>query len=127
MEHLSRNKETLQPHPISIEGERAGVHVEIALLWNAGYAETIHSFANNINTHDGGTHLAGLKSALTRTLNSYASAKGQMRDAKEAIQGEDTREGLTAVISVKVPEPQFEGQTKAKLGKAGSPSCGRRL
>ena len=118
VEHLSRNKETLHPRPISIEGERDGVFVEVALLWNAGYAETVHSFANNINTHDGGTHLVGLKAALTRTLNAYASAKGQMRDAKEVLQGEDTREGLTAVVSVKVPEPQFDGQTKGKLGNS---------
>ena len=109
VEHLSRNKETLHPRPITIEGERDGVFVEVALLWNAGYAETVHSFANNINTHDGGTHLVGLKAALTRTLNAYASAKGQMRDAKEVLQGEDTREGLTAVVSVKVARAAVRG------------------
>jgi DNA gyrase subunit B len=118
VEHLNRNKETLHPKPIMIEGTREGVAVEIALQWNDGYVENIYSFANNINTHDGGTHLVGFKSALTRTLNAYAQASGLARDMQEAIQGEDTREGLCAVISVKVPNPQFEGQTKGKLGNS---------
>jgi DNA gyrase subunit B len=118
VEHLNRNKECLHPKPIMIEGEREGVTAEIALQWNDGYAENIHSFANNINTHDGGTHLSGFKSALTRTLNNYATASGLAKDTPDAIQGEDTREGLTAVISVKVPNPQFEGQTKGKLGNS---------
>jgi DNA gyrase subunit B len=118
VEHLNRNKETLHPRPIMIEGRREGVEVEIALQWNDGYAENIYSFANNINTHDGGTHLVGFKAALTRTLNSYAAASGAVKDVAEALQGEDTREGLAAVISVKVPEPQFEGQTKGKLGNS---------
>jgi DNA gyrase subunit B len=124
VEHLSRNKQTLHPTPILIEGsrdtERAGerVHVELALQWNDGYAENIHAFANNINTHDGGTHLVGLKSALTRTLNGYAATTGMAKDMQEPLQGEDTREGLCAVISVKVPNPQFEGQTKGKLGNS---------
>jgi DNA gyrase subunit B len=118
VEHLNRNKETLHPRPILIEGTREGVHVEIALQWNDGYAENIYSFANNINTHDGGTHLVGFKSALTRTLNAYASSSGMAKDMAEPIQGEDTREGLTAVISAKVPNPQFEGQTKGKLGNS---------
>ncbi|MCI0371409.1 MAG: DNA gyrase subunit B, partial [candidate division NC10 bacterium] len=118
VEHLNRNKEVLHPQPIVIEGRREGMEVEIALQWNDGYAENIYSFANNINTHDGGTHLVGLKAALTRTLNTYASASGAAKDMAEPIQGEDTREGLAAVISVKVPEPQFEGQTKGKLGNS---------
>ena len=118
VEHLNRNKEVLNPVPIYFEGEREGVQVEIALQWNDGYAENIYSFANNINTHDGGTHLVGFKSALTRTLNAYGTSSGLARDMEEAIQGEDTREGLTAVISVKVPNPQFEGQTKGKLGNS---------
>ncbi|HVR70824.1 MAG TPA: DNA gyrase subunit B, partial [Vicinamibacteria bacterium] len=118
VEHLNRNKEVLNPEPIFFEGTREGVHVEIALQWNDGYAEITYSFANNINTHDGGTHLVGFKSALTRTLNAYGSSSGLARDVQEAIQGEDTREGLTAVISVKVPNPQFEGQTKGKLGNS---------
>jgi DNA gyrase subunit B len=118
VEHLNRNKETLHPQPIFIEGTRDGVAVEIALQWNDGYAENIYSFANNINTHDGGTHLVGFKSALTKSLNNYASAAGIAKDMGEGLQGEDAREGLTAVISVKVPNPQFEGQTKGKLGNS---------
>jgi DNA gyrase subunit B len=118
VEHLNRNKETLHPRPILIEGVREGVQVEIALQWNDGYAENIYSFANNINTHDGGTHLVGFKSALTRSLNNYATSSGLGKDMGEPLQGEDAREGLTAVISVKVPNPQFEGQTKGKLGNS---------
>jgi DNA gyrase subunit B len=118
VEHLNRNKETVIPSPIMIEGERDGVVTEVALQWNDGYAENIFSFANNINTHDGGTHLVGFKSALTRTLNAFAQSSGVAKDMQEPIQGEDTREGLCAVISVKVPNPQFEGQTKGKLGNS---------
>jgi DNA gyrase subunit B len=118
VEHLNRNKETMHPRPILIEGMREGVQVEIALQWNDGYAENIYSFANNINTHDGGTHLVGFKSALTRCLNNYATSSGLGKDMTEPLQGEDAREGLTAVISVKVPNPQFEGQTKGKLGNS---------
>jgi DNA gyrase subunit B len=118
VEHLNRNKETLHPAPILIEGNREGVQVEVALQWNDGYAEIVSSFANNINTHDGGTHLVGFKSALTRALNNYATSSGLARDLPEAVQGEDAREGLAAVISAKVPEPQFEGQTKGKLGNS---------
>jgi DNA gyrase subunit B len=118
VQHLNRNKETLQETPISIEGTREGVVVEVALQWNDGYAENVYSFANNINTHDGGTHLVGFKGALTRSLNNYATASGVAKDMSEPLQGEDTREGLTAVISVKVPNPQFEGQTKGKLGNS---------
>src|SRR5947199_8365708 len=111
VEHLNRNKETLHPRPILIEGVREGGQVETALQWNDGYAENIYSFANNINTHDGGTHLVGFKSALTRSLHAYASSSGLAKDLQEQLQGEDTREGLCAGISVKVPNPQFEGQT----------------
>jgi DNA gyrase subunit B len=118
VEHMNRNKETLHAAPIMIEGERDGVTAEVALQWNDGYAENIYSFANNINTHDGGTHLSGFKGALTRTLNAYAASSGLAKDMAEQVQGEDTREGLTAVISVKVPNPQFEGQTKGKLGNS---------
>ncbi len=117
VEHLNRNKETLPTKPIAIEGEREGVAVETALQWNDGYAENIHSYANNINTHDGGSHLAGFRGALTRSLNGYALASGMLKEGN-GIEGEDTREGLTAVISVKVPNPQFEGQTKGKLGNS---------
>jgi DNA gyrase subunit B len=118
VEHLNRNKQTLHEKPIEIGGTRDEVQVEIALQWNDGYAENIYSFANNINTHDGGTHLVGFKSALTRTLNAYGASSGLAKDLGEQLQGEDTREGLTAVISVKVPNPQFEGQTKGKLGNS---------
>jgi len=117
VEHLNRNKETLNP-VVMIEGTRDGIEAQVALQWNDGYAENIYSFANNINTHDGGTHLAGFKSALTKALNNYATSSGLAKDLSEALQGEDTREGLTAVISVKVPNPQFEGQTKGKLGNS---------
>jgi DNA gyrase subunit B len=117
VEHLNRNKETLPAKPLEIEGEREGVAVEIALQWNDGYAENIHCYANNINTHDGGSHLAGFRGALTRSLNTYGLSAGLLKEG-EGFEGEDTREGLTAVISVKVPNPQFEGQTKAKLGNS---------
>jgi DNA gyrase subunit B len=117
VEHLNRNKEVLNA-VIMIEGQKDGVFAEIALQWNDGYAENIYSFANNINTHDGGTHLVGFKSALTRTLNAYGASSSQGKDLQEALQGEDTREGLCAVISAKVPNPQFEGQTKGKLGNS---------
>jgi DNA gyrase subunit B len=118
VEHLNRNKETLPPQPLFIEGTRDGVAVEVAMQWNDGYAENVYSYANNINTHDGGTHMAGFKAALTRTLNNYAQSVGLNKDLPEAMQGEDTREGLCAVVSAKVPNPQFEGQTKGKLGNS---------
>jgi len=114
--HLNTNKAAVNEKPIYMRGERDGIDAEIALQWNDGYAETIYSFANNINTHEGGTHLSGFRAALTRTINSYASKNNLAKDLKESITGEDIREGLTAVISVKVPHPQFEGQTKTKLG-----------
>jgi DNA gyrase subunit B len=117
VEHLNRNKETVPATPIEMEGEREGVTVEIAMQWNDGYAENIHCYANNINTHDGGTHLAGFRAALTRSLNAYGTAAGMLKEG-DSFDGEDTREGLTAVVSVKVPNPQFEGQTKAKLGNS---------
>jgi DNA gyrase subunit B len=117
VEHLNRNKETLPAKPIEIVGERDGVGVDIALQWNDGYAENIHCYANNINTHDGGSHLAGFRGALTRSLNAYGVAASMLKEG-DGFEGEDTREGLTAVVSVKVPNPQFEGQTKAKLGNS---------
>jgi DNA gyrase subunit B len=118
VEHLNRNKVVLPSTPISIGGTRESVIVEIAMQWNDGYAENIHSYANNINTHDGGSHLAGFRGALTRSLNSYAIESGLVKDGSAGFDGEDTREGLTAVVSVKVPNPQFEGQTKGKLGNS---------
>src|SRR2546422_825871 len=114
--HLNKNKAAVNEKTIYMRGEKDGIEAEIALQWNDGYAETIYSFANNINTHEGGTHLSGLRSALTRTVNSYAGKNNLAKDLKESISGDDIREGLTAVISVKIPRPQFEGQTKTKLG-----------
>jgi DNA gyrase subunit B len=118
VEHLNRNKTPLHPKPIYIDRERDDVVVEIALQYNDSYAESIYTFANNINTREGGSHLVGFKSALTRTANSYATSSGIIKDARESLTGEDIREGLTAVISVKLPNPQFEGQTKMKLGNS---------
>ncbi len=114
--HLNKNKAAVNEKPIYMRGDRDGIDAEIALQWNDGYAETIYSFANNINTHEGGTHLSGFRAALTRTINHYASKNNLAKDLKESITGDDIREGLTAVISVKIPRPQFEGQTKTKLG-----------
>ena len=91
------------------------IHMEFALQYNDGYAENVFSFANNINTVDGGTHLSGFRSALTRAINQFGQNQGLFKDVKENLQGEDVREGLVAVVSVKVPQPQFEGQTKGKL------------
>src|SRR6476619_3537906 len=114
--HLNKNKSAVNEKPIYMRGEKDGIEAEIALQWNDGYAEMIYSFANNINTHEGGTHLSGFRSALTRTINHYATKNTLAKDLKESITGDDIREGLTAVISVKIPRPQFEGQTKTKLG-----------
>ncbi len=118
VEHLNRAKTVIHPKVVHFEGQREGVDVAIAMQWNDGYSESVFSFANNINTIEGGTHLIGFKSALTRTINSYAIESGYLKKDDENLQGEDVREGLTAVISVKVPEPQFEGQTKTKLGNS---------
>src|SRR3990172_4065574 len=118
VEHLNKNKTPLHPKPIYISGEKEGIFAEVALQYNDGYAEALFAFANNINTREGGTHLIGFKSALTRTANSYASASGILKNGKEALSGDDIREGLTAVVSVKLPNPQFEGQTKMKLGNS---------
>ena len=117
VEYLNQNKVTVNDKPIYMHGEKDGIDVEIALQWNDGYAETVYSFANNINTHEGGTHLSGFRSALTRTVNSYVGKNAMAKDLKDAnIGGDDIREGLIAVVSVKIPRPQFEGQTKTKLG-----------
>jgi DNA gyrase subunit B len=117
VEYLNQNKASVNEKPIYSHGEKDGIDVEIAMQWNDGYAETLYSFANNINTHEGGTHLSGFRAALTRTVNSYATKNNLTKDLKDAtISGDDIREGLTAVISVKIPHPQFEGQTKTKLG-----------
>jgi DNA gyrase subunit B len=117
VKHLNRGKQTLHDSPIYMEGKRGQVDIEIALQYNDSYAENIFSFANTINTVDGGSHLAGFRSALTRTLNYYASSTGMLKEQKDevSINGDDVREGLVAVVSVKLPQPQFEGQTKGKL------------
>src|SRR6201993_2812061 len=117
VKHLNRGKQTLHDSPIYMEGKRGQVDIEIALQYNDSYAENIFSFANTINTVDGGSHLAGFHSALTRTLNYYASSTGMLKEQKDevSINGDDVREGLVAVVSVKLPQPQFEGQTKGKL------------
>ncbi|MGE3841832.1 MAG: DNA topoisomerase (ATP-hydrolyzing) subunit B [Vicinamibacterales bacterium] len=114
--YLNTNKGTVHPQPIYMRGDRDGIDVEIALQWNDGYSELVYSFANNINTHEGGSHLSGFRAALTRTINAYATVNNLAKDLKESISGDDIREGLAAVISVKLPQPQFEGQTKTKLG-----------
>ena len=114
--YLDENREKLTPEPIAIQGETDNVPVEIALEYNTSYSENLHSYVNNINTHEGGTHLAGFRRGLTRTLKAYADKEGMFSKLKFEINGDDFREGLTAIISVKVPEPQFEGQTKTKLG-----------
>ncbi len=119
IKHLNRGKGLLHENPIYLEGEKPGpsgtVGIEIALQYNDTYGETLFTFANNINTVDGGTHLSGFRAALTRTINAFGQAAGLFKDVKENLSGDDVREGLTAVISVKVPQPQFEGQTKGKL------------
>jgi DNA gyrase subunit B len=117
VEHLNRNAEPLHP-PIYFSGENAGIQVEVAIQYNSGFNEKVFSFANNINTREGGTHVTGFRGALTRCLNNYAKAQNLLKDLKEGLGGEDTRAGLTAVISVKIPNPQFEGQTKTKLGNS---------
>ncbi len=118
IEHLNKNKSVLHPAPIYLQKDREGLFIEIALQYNDSYVEQVFSFANNINTQEGGTHLAGFRSALTRTLNAYAMAGGQIKGGEEGLSGEDVREGLTAVVSVRLTNPQFEGQTKTKLGNS---------
>jgi DNA gyrase subunit B len=114
--HLNENKDEVHKKVIYFEGSRDEGAVEVAMQWNTSYQESIFSFANNINTHEGGSHLSGFRAALTRTLNAYARNKGLLKEKDENLAGEDVREGLTAVISVKLHDPQFEGQTKTKLG-----------
>ena len=115
---LNEGRSPLHPDPIYLQGERDGVGVEVAMQYNDGYQETIFTYANNIKTTEGGTHLVGFRSAMTRTINAYAERNNLMKNVKFSVAGEDTREGLSAVVSVKVPEPQFEGQTKGKLGNS---------
>jgi DNA gyrase subunit B len=115
VKHLNRGKQTLHEKPIVMEATREGVEIDIAMQYNDAYSETVFTFANNINTVDGGSHLSGFKTALTRTINSAGQSLGLFKDLKENLSGDDVREGLVAVISVKLSQPQFEGQTKGKL------------
>ena len=115
IKHLNRGKQVLHDKPIYMEAEKDGVVMEIGLQYNDGYSESVFSFANNINTIDGGTHLSGFRTALTRTINYAGQQMGLFKDVKENLSGDDVREGLVAVVSVKLPQPQFEGQTKGKL------------
>ena len=117
VKHLNRGKTTLHDSPIYMEGKKGNAEVEIALQYNDSYGENVFSFANNINTVDGGTHLSGFRSALTRSINNFASGAGMLKEQKDevSISGDDVREGLVAVVSVRLPQPQFEGQTKGKL------------
>src|SRR5690606_31955729 len=116
VEYIDQSRERLIPNPMYMEGEKDGVPVEVSMIYNSSYSENVSSFVNNINTHEGGTHVSGFRMALTRTLKAYADKSGILAKEKIEISGDDFREGLTAVISVKVAEPQFEGQTKTKLG-----------
>ena len=118
IDYLDENRVKLIPETISMEGEKNNVPIEIAMQYNTSFTENIHAYVNNINTHEGGTHLSGFRRGLTRTLKSYADKSGMLAKLKFDISGDDFREGLTAVISVKVQEPQFEGQTKTKLGNS---------
>ncbi|MDP2690733.1 MAG: DNA topoisomerase (ATP-hydrolyzing) subunit B, partial [Deltaproteobacteria bacterium] len=119
VEHLNQSKEAIHPKVVYISGEKESIQMEMALQWNNSFNENIFSYANNISTTEGGTHMVGFKSALTRTINAYAASRGLLKDLKDTtLQGDDVREGLTSVISVKLPNPQFEGQTKTKLGNS---------
>ncbi|MBL4754276.1 MAG: DNA topoisomerase (ATP-hydrolyzing) subunit B [Flavobacteriales bacterium] len=118
VDYLDDTREKLIPDSIYMDGEKSGIPVEVAMRYNTSFSENLHTYVNNINTHEGGTHLAGFRRALTRTLKSYADRSGLVSKLKFDISGDDFREGLTAIISVKVQEPQFEGQTKTKLGNS---------
>ncbi|MDG1057248.1 MAG: ATP-binding protein, partial [Flavobacteriaceae bacterium] len=116
IKYLDETREPIMKSVIAFEGEKNGIPVEVAMIYNTSYAENLHSYVNNINTHEGGTHLTGFRRGLTHTLKKYADESGMLEKLKFDIAGDDFREGLTAIISVKVAEPQFEGQTKTKLG-----------
>ncbi|RBP05014.1 DNA gyrase subunit B [Rossellomorea aquimaris] len=118
VEHLNRSKEVIHEEPIYIEGEKDDITIEIAIQYNDGFASNLYSFANNIHTHEGGTHESGFKTALTRVINDYARKNNVFKESDANLSGEDVREGLTAIISIKHPDPQFEGQTKTKLGNS---------
>src|SRR5204863_333705 len=114
--HLAKGKDALHPKIVHFDAARQASQVEVAMQWNLGYAESLHTFANTINTHEGGMHEEGFKKALTNVINRYARDKGLLKEREENLIGEDIREGLTAIVAVKLAEPQFEGQTKTKLG-----------
>ena len=118
VEHMNKSKQALHPNVLFFHAARETVDVEVAMQWNDSYSETVSSYVNNINTTEGGTHVSGFRTALTRVVNKYAQDSGMLKTLKEGLQGEDIREGLAAVVSVKVPVPQFEGQTKSKLGNS---------
>lgn len=118
VKYLNKTREPLHEQPIYVEGAKDHIQCEVAMQYNDGYSENLYSFANNINTHEGGTHESGFKSALTRIINDYARKMGFVKESESNLSGDDVREGLTAIISVKIPEPQFEGQTKTKLGNS---------
>src|SRR5690606_13202616 len=118
VEYIDSTREKLIPEPIYIESNKGDIPIQVAMSYNTSFTENLISYVNNINTHEGGTHVAGFRRALTRTLKSYADRSGLLDKVKIDISGDDFREGLTAVISVKVAEPQFEGQTKTKLGNS---------
>ncbi|NMB20315.1 MAG: DNA topoisomerase (ATP-hydrolyzing) subunit B [Firmicutes bacterium] len=118
VDYLNRNKTAIMKNPIYLSAEKDGIEVETAIQYNDSYSETTLSFANNINTHEGGTHLIGFRSALTRTINDYARRRGLLKQGEDNLTGDDVREGCTALISVRIPDPQFEGQTKTKLGNS---------
>jgi len=118
VKYLNKTREPLHEQPIYVEGAKDHIHCEVAMQYNDGYSENLYSFANNINTHEGGTHESGFKSAFTRIINDYARKMGFVKESESNLSGDDVREGLTAIISVKIPEPQFEGQTKTKLGNS---------
>ncbi|MCM3635631.1 DNA topoisomerase (ATP-hydrolyzing) subunit B [Paenibacillus camelliae] len=118
VKYLSRHREVIHEEPIYVEGNRDNIQVEVSLQYNTSYSDYLYSFANNIHTHEGGTHESGFKSALTRIVNEYARRMSLLKDSDTNFTGDDVREGLTAIISVKIPEPQFEGQTKTKLGNS---------
>ena len=118
VEYLNRNREPVHPKPIYVSGQRGDVIIEVSFQYNDSYQEKIFSYANTINTRDGGSHLSGFKTAITRCLNQYATKENLPKTLREKVSGDDVREGMTAIISVKLPKPQFEGQTKTKLGNS---------
>ncbi|MDG6910431.1 MAG: DNA gyrase subunit B, partial [Nitrososphaerota archaeon] len=118
VEYLNRGKNLLHPQPVVFRGEKDRIVMDVAIQWNSGYNEMVYSFVNSIHTAEGGTHLAGFRAALTRCVNAYAASSGLAKNLKVQLSGDDVREGLTAVVAIKIPNPQFEGQTKAKLGNS---------